>query len=362
MELGSLSLHWMRIRARPELLGIVVLGAMAMLFAIGVAIFLTVVNRPTVSRIVPPPPVVATTGPVAHPDAPVQLDDAMTEALLQPLQAQPMTRDQAIAYNATVPMSTEPNPAAAIFQLGKATPVDIQRATDCLTAAIYFEAALEPASGQRAVAQVVLNRVRHFAFPKTVCGVVFQGSDRPTGCQFTFTCDGAMSKKIDNDLWERARVNALAALGGHVEPRIGHATHYHAIYVAPYWQPSLLKVAAVGLHIFYRGIGAWGLPPSFTARYAGGEPDIAAMAMVVPAPVLPPPLVMPSTIVTVPMPSTVSDQMSIREPQSITPDPASTRLPIPEPSKVTPPPSQDAKSKKPVFVVPRPPMTRRLPL
>lgn len=355
MESGSLSLHWMRIRARPELLGIVILAAMAMLFAIGVAIFLMVANRPP-PRMVTPSPARMTADKVPHPDGPVQPDDALTEALLQPLRAQPLTRDQAVAYNATVPISTEPNPAAAIFRLDKATPVDIQRATDCLTAAIYFEAALEPASGQRAVAQVVLNRVRHFAFPKTVCGVVFQGSDRPNGCQFTFTCDGSMAKKIDQDLWERARGTALAALGGHVEPRIGHATHYHAIYVAPYWQPSLLKVAKVGLHAFYRGIGNWGLPPSFTARYVGGEPDIAAMTMIVPAPVLPPPLIVPDTNVVAPLPAPLSEHAVIPEMQPAVPLAEIARSPDTPPPVIAP-----RSSDKPAFVAPRPPTTRRLP-
>ncbi|PCJ46186.1 MAG: DNA gyrase subunit A, partial [Gammaproteobacteria bacterium] len=41
-------------------------------------------------------------------------------------------------------------------------------------------------------AEVVLNRVGHKAFPNTVCSVVFQGAERVTGCQFSFTCDGSM--------------------------------------------------------------------------------------------------------------------------------------------------------------------------
>jgi spore germination cell wall hydrolase CwlJ-like protein len=75
---------------------------------------------------------------------------------------------------------------------------------DCLTAAIYYEAASEPDDGQRAVAQVVLNRVAHPAYPKTVCGVVYQGSERGTGCQFTFTCDGALARKPSRYFWDRA--------------------------------------------------------------------------------------------------------------------------------------------------------------
>ncbi|WP_398286925.1 cell wall hydrolase [Sphingomonas daechungensis] len=63
-----------------------------------------------------------------------------------------------------------------------------------MTSAVYYEAGQESLDGQRAVAQVVLNRVRHPAFPANVCGVVYEGSTRATGCQFTFTCDGSLMR------------------------------------------------------------------------------------------------------------------------------------------------------------------------
>jgi len=74
----------------------------------------------------------------------------------------------------------------------------------CMTAAIYYEAAREPDAGQQAVARVVLNRLADPAFPKSVCEVIFQGSARRSGCQFTFTCDGAMLRRTDPALWNRA--------------------------------------------------------------------------------------------------------------------------------------------------------------
>src|SRR6476661_3173129 len=93
---------------------------------------------------------------------------------------------------------------------------DRARSLDCLTSAIYYEARSEPEDGQRAVAQVVLNRVRHPAFPSTVCGVVFQGHERKTGCQFSFTCDGSMLRPRQASAWERSRVIAAEALSGSV--------------------------------------------------------------------------------------------------------------------------------------------------
>lgn len=179
--------------------------------------------------------------------------------------------DAARLWNTANPISKIPNPAAKPFNLAAEGVLDEARATDCMTAAIYYEAGYESADGQRAVAQVVLNRLRNPLFPKTVCGVVFQGSERSTGCQFTFTCDGALARKPSDEAWERARKVAVAALHGYVMKKVGNATHYHADYVAPYWSPTVVKVAVVGQHIFYRWTGGLGLPPAFGGRYAGGE-------------------------------------------------------------------------------------------
>ena len=118
---------------------------------------------------------------------------------------------------------------------------------------------------------MVLNRVRHPAYPKSVCGVVYQGSARATGCQFTFTCDGSLRWAPEPALWRQAQRVAERALNGHVARHVGSATHYHADYVAPYWAPTLVKMTQVGAHIFYRWTGPWGEPPAFTGRYAGGE-------------------------------------------------------------------------------------------
>ena len=148
---------------------------------------------------------------------------------------------------------------------------DRARAVQCLAEAVYYEAAREPEVGQEAVAQVVLNRMRHPAYPKSVCGVVYQGSARVTGCQFTFTCDGSLRYAPEPTLWRRARAVAERALNGYVDKTVGSATHYHARYVSPYWAPTLVKMTQVGQHIFYRWTGPWGEPPAFTGRYAGGE-------------------------------------------------------------------------------------------
>lgn len=153
--------------------------------------------------------------------------------------------------------------------------VDRTRALQCLTAAIYYEAASESDSGQRAVAQVVLNRVAHPSYPNTVCGVVYQGSERTTGCQFSFTCDGSLARRPSPLFWNRAESVARAALAGYVHTPVGLATHYHTFAVHPYWAPSLAFIGQIGAHRFYRFAGRAGTPVAFRFVYAGGEPVAA---------------------------------------------------------------------------------------
>ena len=188
-----------------------------------------------------------------------------------------LTAAEARKVNASVPFSVDPNPAAKPFRL--VADADTRaRALTCMTQAIYYEAALEPTDGQRAVAQVVLNRMRHPIFPHSVCGVVFQGSQLKTGCQFSFTCDGSLSRAPVAWAWNNARAVAERALDGDVYKPVGEATHYHTTYVVPWWQPTVSKVAQVGAHIFYRWQGGQGLPGAFVGRYAGLEPSTAALA------------------------------------------------------------------------------------
>jgi spore germination cell wall hydrolase CwlJ-like protein len=199
---------------------------------------------------------------------------------LSPDAVRPISMEEARVWNAALPFSSLPIQAARPFIMPPDSVSDYARALDCLTAAVYYEAASESALGQAAVAQVVLNRMRHPAFPKTVCGVVFQGQERSTGCQFSFTCDGALARRPSALGWARARAAASAALNGHVTPEVGMATHYHTDWVAPYWAERLVKLRQIDTHIFYRWTGGWGLPAAFTGAHAGAEPVIAKLAAV----------------------------------------------------------------------------------
>jgi spore germination cell wall hydrolase CwlJ-like protein len=154
---------------------------------------------------------------------------------------------------AMVAAGLEPNPASA------RTALQSSRELDCMTQVVYFEARGETPRGQAAVAQVVLNRVRSPAFPKTVCGVVYQGANG-RGCQFSFACDGSMTRAREASAWRRARTISARALSGVVLADIGSATHFHTTQVSPDWGPGMLRVAQVGLHIFYRFGHAPGRP------------------------------------------------------------------------------------------------------
>jgi len=192
----------------------------------------------------------------------------------------PLTPEQAVERNLERPFDAAPDTPAQKFQL-KADDGSRQRALECLAQAIYYEAATEGPEGQRAVAQVVLNRMHHPGFPPTVCGVVYQGSELPTGCQFTFTCDGSLARTPLPAIWAQAKRIAGEALNGRVDAAVGHATHYHADYVVPYWADSLLKQVQIGHHIFYRLKGTLGSSAAFSQRYAGTEPNLAAPASTV---------------------------------------------------------------------------------
>ena len=153
------------------------------------------------------------------------------------------------------------------------------KALNCLTQAVYYEAGFEPGEGQMAVAQTVINRMRHPGYPKSICGVIYEGAARSTGCQFSFACDGSLARTPPPVLWANAQAVAKRALSGFVFKPVGVATHYHADYVSPYWAPTLVKLKQFGQHIFYRWTGPAGMLKAFTGKYSGNETVSADILM-----------------------------------------------------------------------------------
>ena len=147
---------------------------------------------------------------------------------------------------------------AALVGLGAFQPASLRSAADnsreqhCLAQAIYYEARGESEIGQIAVAEVVVNRARSRHYPDIFCDVVFEGSWRSTGCQFTFTCDGSLRNKPRGIAWQQARSIATQVMMGVNRPITHDATHYHTDEVAPVWSASLVETTRIGSHIFYR--------------------------------------------------------------------------------------------------------------
>ncbi|MEP0069841.1 cell wall hydrolase [Pyruvatibacter sp.] len=140
-------------------------------------------------------------------------------------------------------------------RFAKLSPAQLQREHLCLAEAVYFEARSEGAKGKLAVAEVVLTRVDDKRYPGTICGVVYQGSHRATGCQFSWTCDGLRDVAAEKTAWMKSQnLASYVMLDVQWEEVTGKATHYHADYVSPYWAPSLRETTTVGKHIFYRWV------------------------------------------------------------------------------------------------------------
>ena len=246
----------------------------AVLRAVMVAIALLAIALPVL--VVTHPPAIPLARAAPHIAMSRRVVPAAELPPVEPVKFVQLAPEDARAFNATVPFFDGPSPAARPFRYPFGVE-DLGRATDCLAAAALYEAG-DDAVGEQAVVQVVLNRLRHPAFPKTVCGVVFEGSERTTGCQFTFTCDGALARRPSADGWRRAREIAGAALAGFVYKPVGYATHYHTDWVVPYWQSSLDKIAAVHTHLFFRWSGWWGTPGAFNRQVQPGEPALMKMA------------------------------------------------------------------------------------
>ena len=146
----------------------------------------------------------------------------------------------------------------------------------CLAEAIYYEARSESTRGQKAVAEVIHNRVESRFYPDTICGVVYQGTERALAqgkknCQFSFTCDGSMERWTPvGEHWDKAQQLAAISIEGAFKEQTRGATHYHTNYVRPVWSKRLKRTTQIGTHKFYLD-----LPFRRTKREAASEVSVA---------------------------------------------------------------------------------------
>lgn len=272
------------LRASPRFLGEIIAAAQILVVG-GAAIALMTTAQADSLKPQPPAPAVrsiyeapialtAPPEPAAAPDSKAVLQDLLTKAGLRPhFDVHRLSWGQARRINSLM-HATDAAPGAAKPFILSVDSKEGRQALHCLTQAAYFEAGGNGPDAQAGVVQVVLNRMRHPDFPKSVCGVVYQGAERNTGCQFSFTCDGSLKRPLDPAGWSQAAKVAQRALNGYVVPAVGASTYYHADYVFPAWAPGLVKLATIGPHIFYSMPGALGAATALTGRYAGGELEV----------------------------------------------------------------------------------------
>ena len=134
--------------------------------------------------------------------------------------------------------------------------------TVCLAKNIYFEAGNQPLAGKVAVGHVVMNRMEHSAYPKDICGVVYQakwkenwkGDMYPVRnmCQFSWFCDGKSDEPLDTDTFYESYIVAQDVIMGKYPDITEGATHYHNLWVEPYWADTLNETVQITHHIFYK--------------------------------------------------------------------------------------------------------------
>lgn len=117
----------------------------------------------------------------------------------------------------------------------------------CLAMNVFWESRDQPIAGQVAVAQITMNRVASPDYPDDVCGVVHQLK------QFSWYWDGKSDVPQEEEAWNRAQMVARGVLAGsgHADLMDVNITHYHAVYVKPYWTKGMQLVAKIDDHIFY---------------------------------------------------------------------------------------------------------------
>jgi spore germination cell wall hydrolase CwlJ-like protein len=132
----------------------------------------------------------------------------------------------------------------------------------CMAQNIYFEAGNQPLAGKIAVAQVVLNRLEHPNYPTTMCDVIYQAKWKENWlgkmvpirnqCQFSWFCDGKSDDPVDSPTWMLSLHVARDVVQGKYGDITEGSTHYHSIYVHPYWADSLNETVVINEHVFYK--------------------------------------------------------------------------------------------------------------
>ena len=129
---------------------------------------------------------------------------------------------------------------------------------ECLSEALYFEGRSESEKGQRAIAEVILNRVLNKSFPSTICTVVRQAKFYPSGgidlhsCQFSYYCDGKPEDYKEGKAFVSTYTLSYSIMEFGSTNLPQGATHYHSTTSNPHWTASLVLTTQIGDHLFYK--------------------------------------------------------------------------------------------------------------
>lgn len=176
-------------------------------------------------------------GVVAEPGQPVQAAPALINSAYV---ANPaivadfgLLTDDNVTFSATKPA---PTPA-------KLSGLDPE--LECMAKVVRHEAANQSREGQRAVAEIMMNRARSGRFPSTLCGVANQPG------QFFETA--SYNPRRDDARWRTAVEVSREVIAGEGQNVAEGAYFYHAAYQKPTrFFRSRQQVFAMGDHVFYR--------------------------------------------------------------------------------------------------------------
>jgi spore germination cell wall hydrolase CwlJ-like protein len=165
--------------------------------------------------------------------------------------AEALEQKAAGAGNTAPPSSSEliNKPEAQAVDPAGAEPLD--DAITCLARTIYWEARSEAIVAMEAIANVVMNRLGHAGFPKTICDVVRQGREQGS-CQFSWWCDGRPDQAKEDEPYATAKEIARKALNLQLADRTGGALYFHQRRVTPGWAAKYTKTVQIGEFLFYK--------------------------------------------------------------------------------------------------------------
>ena len=185
---------------------------------------------------------------VDQPQQPVAASPPSTEKKAEALEQNAAAGDKAPPS----PSETINKPEAQAVDPAGAEPLD--DAITCLARTIYWEARGEAMVDMEAIANVVMNRLGHPGFPKTICLVVRQGREQGS-CQFSWWCDGRSDQAKEDESYATAKEIARKALNLQLMDRTGGALYFHQRTVTPGWAADYTKMVEIGEFLFYKPRG-----------------------------------------------------------------------------------------------------------